>query len=251
MSWSPDGDHLAYFVRAEKSRTLIVQNILNEEDRGAHRHAHGRRSGVARHLSGRTPRRLRRAAGRHRRHLRRRSRDEGSHQRHQGRVRRLRRRPGRRTDKSIIYLARVSQNEKLFRLDLDTGRKTQITFGTHDDGAAKFLDADTLVFASTATDPTKPIDPEVARNGNIYNIWTLGLKTGELRQYTDAVGGNLYAVVVNDGGGPDQDRLRQLLQGQLRAAHARAPRADRQGGVGRLRRAAARSSRSRRRSATR
>ncbi len=40
----------------------------------------------------------------------------------------------------------------------------------------------------------------MARNGNIYNIWTLGLKTGELRQYTDAVGGNLYAVVVNDGG---------------------------------------------------
>ena len=57
-----------------------------------------------------------------------------------------------------------------------------------------------IVFASTATDPAKPIDPEVARNGNIYNIWTLGLKTGELRQYTDAVGGNLYAVVVNDGG---------------------------------------------------
>jgi hypothetical protein len=40
----------------------------------------------------------------------------------------------------------------------------------------------------------------VARNGNIYNIWTLGLKTGELRQYTDAAGGNLYAVAVNDGG---------------------------------------------------
>ena len=57
--------------------------------------------------------------------------------------------------KSLIYIARVSQNEKLFRLDLDTGRKTQLTFGTHDDGAAKFLDADTLVFASTATDPTQ------------------------------------------------------------------------------------------------
>ena len=40
----------------------------------------------------------------------------------------------------------------------------------------------------------------MARRGNIYNIWTLGLKTGELRQYTDTAGGNLYAVVVNDGG---------------------------------------------------
>ena len=32
-------------------------------------------------------------------------------------------------------MARISGNEKLFRLDVDTGRKTQLTFGTHDDGA--------------------------------------------------------------------------------------------------------------------
>src|SRR4030095_12547447 len=30
MSYSADGDRLAYFVRAEKSRTLIVQNILTQ-----------------------------------------------------------------------------------------------------------------------------------------------------------------------------------------------------------------------------
>ena len=54
---------------------------------------------------------------------------------------------------------------------------------------------DTLVFPSTATDPAQPIDPDVARNGQIYNIWTLNLKNGEL-QYTDAVGGNLYTVVL-------------------------------------------------------
>jgi YD repeat-containing protein len=29
----------------------------------------------------------------------------------------------------------------------------------------------------------------VSGNGNIYNLWTLSLKTGELRQYTDALGG--------------------------------------------------------------
>ena len=29
MSWSPKGDRLAYFVRTEKERTLIVQNVLN------------------------------------------------------------------------------------------------------------------------------------------------------------------------------------------------------------------------------
>ena len=65
--------------------------------------------------------------------------------------------------KSIVYIARVSGNEKLFRLDLDTSKKTQLTFGTHDETAAQFLDDDTLVFSSTATDPTQPIDPEVAQ----------------------------------------------------------------------------------------
>ena len=40
----------------------------------------------------------------------------------------------------IIYVARVSGNEKLFRLDLDSGKKTQLTFGTHDDAAARYLD---------------------------------------------------------------------------------------------------------------
>jgi hypothetical protein len=103
---------------------------------------------------------------------------------------------------SVIYIARISGNEKLFRLDIPSGRKTQLTFGTHDDGAAQWLDENTLVFASTATDPSQPIDPDVARNGKIYNTWTLNLKTGELKQYSDAVGGNLYNVVLRDGGGP-------------------------------------------------
>jgi hypothetical protein len=101
--------------------------------------------------------------------------------------------------RSLVYIARVSGNEKLFRVELDSGRKTQITFGTHDDATAQFVDADTLVFPSTATDPSQPIDPEVARNGNIYNIWTLNLKNGELRQFTDAVGGNMSAIVMRDG----------------------------------------------------
>ena len=56
--------------------------------------------------------------------------------------------------------------------------------------------ADTLVFSSTATDPAQPLDPEVAKNGNIYNIWTLNLKNGELRQFTDTLGGNLSTIVL-------------------------------------------------------
>jgi WD40 repeat protein len=99
----------------------------------------------------------------------------------------------------LVYLARISGNEKLFRLDLDTKKKTQLTFGTHDDSAARFLDQDTIVFSSTATDPNVALEAEVSRNGNIYNIWTLSLKNGELKQYTDALGGNLSPIVIKDG----------------------------------------------------
>ena len=28
MAWSPKGDRLAFFVRTEKERTLIIQNVL-------------------------------------------------------------------------------------------------------------------------------------------------------------------------------------------------------------------------------
>jgi hypothetical protein len=99
---------------------------------------------------------------------------------------------------SIVYLARVSGNEKLFRFDLVNKKRTQITFGTHDDTSARFLDADTIVFASTAVDPAQAIDPEVARNANIYNIWTLSLKTGELKQYTDSLGGNVAPIILRE-----------------------------------------------------
>ena len=101
--------------------------------------------------------------------------------------------------KFIVYLARISGNEKLFKLDLSTMKKTQLTFGTHDEAAAKFFDADTVIFPSTAMDPNKAIDPEIARNANVFNLWTLNLKSGELKQWTDALGGNFSPVVLKDG----------------------------------------------------
>ena len=200
LTWSTTGDRIAYFVRAEKSRTLVMQNVLTTdiEERYEMRTVDdpespdispdGRRVVFAalqggtgdifmldlttREVSNLTKDSFANAA------------------------------PTWAPDGSyFVYLARISGNEKLFRYDIASGTKTQLTFGTHDDGAAKFIDADTLVFASTATDPAQPIDPDVARNGNIYNVWTLSLKNGELKQYTDAVGGNLYTVVLKDGPG--------------------------------------------------
>ncbi len=197
MAWSPTGDRLAYFARTEKRKSLILQNVVNGriEDRvtmdvddpeSPSVHPNGRLVAFSA---------LRGAIG-----------DIYMVDLETEEITNLTKDdfadygPAFSPDGSfIVYIARVSGNEKLFRLDLDTGKKTQLTFGTHDEGAAKFLDNDTIVFSSTAVSPTEPIEPEVARNGNIYNIWTLGLKTGELRQYTDAVGGSLSPVPLPTG----------------------------------------------------
>ena len=75
-------------------------------------------------------------------------------------------------------MARVSGNEKLFRLDLAAKRKTQLTFGTHDDGGGAVPRRTTRSCSRRRRPiPSQPIEPEVARNGNIYNLWTLNLKT--------------------------------------------------------------------------
>jgi hypothetical protein len=198
MSWSPKGDRLAYFVRTEKERTLIVQNVLTrkievrvpmksvDEPESPTFSPDGRtvafsalRGGVGdiytvdlvtQDVVNLTTDDFN---------------DYGPTYSLDG--------------KYIIYNARISGNQKLFRIDLDTKKKTQVTFGTHDETSPQFIDDRTIVFSSTATDPTVPVEPEVARNGNIFNIWTLDLTTGELKQYTDALGGNLCPIVLREG----------------------------------------------------
>jgi len=197
MSWSPAGDRIAYFVRKEKRKDLILQNVLTGkiEQRFAIKTVDMPESpdispdGRSIAFAG-----LRNAVG-----------DIYVIDVKSGDIKNVTNDsfgdygPTWAPDgKSIVYLARVSGNDKLFRVDLATGKKTQLTFGTHDDGAAQFIDADTLVFPSTAVDPNQPISPDVAKNGNIYNVWTLNLKTNELKQYTDALGGNVSPVMLKD-----------------------------------------------------
>ena len=198
MSWSPKGDRLAYFVRTEKERALIVQNVLTRkvELRVPMRSVDEPES-PSFSPDGRmiTFSALRGSIG-----------DIYTVDLQTLEVVNLTTDdffdygPTYSPDGTfIIYNARVSGNQKLFRLDLASKRKTQITFGTHDEASAQFIDGHTIVFSSTATDPATPIDPEIARNSNIYNIWTLDLNTGELKQFTDALGGNISPIVLRDG----------------------------------------------------
>ena len=198
MAWSPKGDRLAYFVRTEKERALVVQNVLTREiEHRIPAKSVDEPESPAFSPDGRTVAfsALRNAIG-----------DiftinldtkAATNITEDGFADKA---PTYSPDgKSMIYAARVSGNEKLFKIDLETKKKTQITFGTQDETAAQFIDDHTIVFASTATDPAVPLEPEVAKNGNIYNIWTLDLTSGELRQYTDAVSGNWSPIVLNEG----------------------------------------------------
>jgi hypothetical protein len=103
--------------------------------------------------------------------------------------------------RTIVYSAHISGNDKLFQVDVATGQKKQLTFGTHDDIGATFLDDHTVVFTSTATDPNVTLSPEVARNSNIPNIWSIDLSNGQLKQYTDTATGNLSPVVLRQASG--------------------------------------------------
>jgi hypothetical protein len=200
MSWAPSGDRIAYFARTEKVSTLILQNVVTRKiDRRIELRTVDLPESPDISPDGKEVAfsALSSAIG-----------DIFIVNIESGEVRNLTNdqfgdySPTWSPDgKSLIYLARISGNDKLFKWDLATGAKTQLTFGTHDDGGAQFLDADTLVFPSTALDPNQPIDPEVARNGNIYNLWTLSLKTKELRQFTDTLTANVSPTVLRDDKG--------------------------------------------------
>ena len=123
-------------------------------------------------------------------------------------------------------MARVSGNEKLFRLDIDTGQQDadHVRHARRLGGAVPRRRTRSSS-PSTATDPSQPIDPDVARNGNIYNIWTLDLKNGELRQYTDALGGNTTPSSCDDGNEPPQIGFISYYKGdyELHALERREP----------------------------
>jgi hypothetical protein len=82
--------------------------------------------------------------------------------------------------KTVAYARRVSGNYKIYAFPLeDPGRKTQLTFGPFDDDTPIFSsDGNLVYYASTEDD-------------DIYNLRSLDLRTGAVKQYSDVLGGNL------------------------------------------------------------
>ena len=205
ISWSPQGDRIAYFVRRGKYKSLIIQNVLTkkierkidldtvDEPESPDFSPDGTKVVFSA---------LRRAVG-----------DIFEVDLTTEAVTNLTNDeysdfgPLYSADgNSILYTARVSGNNKWFRLDPADGTRTQLTFGTHDDAGGQIIDDRTLVFASTAVDPAQPLAPDVARDGEIFNIWTLDLENGELQQHTDTATGNVSPIIVR-GSDESEERI--------------------------------------------
>tara|TARA_B100001123_G_scaffold450900_1_gene624853 strand:- start:3639 stop:6770 length:3132 start_codon:yes stop_codon:yes gene_type:complete len=206
MSWSRDGDRLAYFVRKNKYKSLVIQNVVSREieeiielnmvdEPESPDFSHDGRTVVFSALDNSI-----------------------------GNIYKIdlnSKNVTKVTDDSladygpifspdgnyVVHLKRISGNNKLFRVQIDSGESTQLTFGTHDEGGAQFIDNRTLVFASTASDPSKPIDSGIARDGEIFNIWTLDIENGELKQFTDTATGNVNPISIASEDTTEPDRI--------------------------------------------
>ncbi len=82
--------------------------------------------------------------------------------------------------KTILYNRRINAYEKIFLLDYDDpAQKTQVTFGETTDVQPAFSrDGKRIYYASDAG------------SRDIFNIYSLDLETGEVKQYTDVMSGS-------------------------------------------------------------
>jgi hypothetical protein len=86
---------------------------------------------------------------------------------------------------TVVYTRRISGHDKVYVFPLaDPSKKTQLTFGTHDDDAPVFApDGKSLFYSSNEDD-------------DIFNLRNLDLRTGVIKQYTDTLGGTMAPAIL-------------------------------------------------------
>ena len=148
--------------------------------------------------------------------------DARGHQPHQRRLRRLRADLLARRQVHRLHRARQRQREAVPPRSRHRRRRRSSPSARTTN--ARRSSSTTTRWSSRRRRPTRP-SRSSRRSRRTATSTTSGrsnLKTGELRQYTDALGGNLSADRAERGDKAAADRVRQLLQGRVRAAHARA-----------------------------
>src|SRR6266571_2188836 len=139
LAWSPKGDRLAYFVRTEKERALVIQNVLTRriEERVAMKSVDepespafspdGQTMAFAALRGGISDIYFLNLASKEVTNLTDDAFADAA--------------PVFSPDgKYLIFSRRISGSQKLFRLDPDSKKQTQITFGTQDETSAQFID---------------------------------------------------------------------------------------------------------------
>ena len=200
MAWSPKGDRLAYFVRTEKERTLDHPERAHDEDRGAHPDEVGGRARVAGVLARRPDDRVRGAARRHRRHLHVGSRapkrsstsptttfaDCGADVLARRQVPHLHR-ARQRQPEAVPARSRRPRRRRRSPSARTTKRRRSSSTTTRS--------------CSRRPPPIRPCRsiPRWRRTATSTTSGRSTCTTGELRQYTDALGGNWSPVVLNEG----------------------------------------------------
>ena len=199
MSWSPKGDRLAYFVRTEKERSLIVQNVLTrkvevrvpmrtlDEPESPSFSPDGSKVAFSA-LKGGTG-------------------DIFTVDLQSQEIVNL------TTDDFFDYAPTYSPDGKFAHLQRARQRQSEAVpaRSRHEEEDADHLRHPRRgvgVLRRTITRSSSRRRPPIRRrrsirrwrrNGNIFNIWTLDLNTGELQQFTDALGGNTSPVVLHEG----------------------------------------------------
>jgi len=106
--------------------------------------------------------------------------------------------------KTVVYTRRISGHDKVYVFDLDNpAKKTQLTFGTFDDTTPTFSPDGKLIYYSSTEDD------------DIYNLRSLDLRTGVVKQFTDALGGNMAPAVL-PGKGPERVAFISYFKGEYR-----------------------------------
>ena len=238
MSWSPVGDRIAYFARKEKQKEVVLQNVLTRkiEKRFVIKSVDmaespdispdGKMAGV------------RRPAQRHRGHLHARPRERRHQERDQRRLRRLRSDVDARRQVGLVYLARVSGNDKLFRLDLATGKKTAAHL-RHARRRRRAVHGRRHAGVPVDGGGPEPADqPEVAAQRQHLQRVDAEPQDQRAEAVTRCARRQRVAGRPARRAARREDRLRHLLQGRVRHPHrAGAEGSAAHGGDGRLRRA--------------
>ena len=106
--------------------------------------------------------------------------------------------------KTVTYTRRISGHDKIYVMPLDNpAKKTQLTFGTFDDTAPTFSPDGKLIYYSSTEDD------------DIFNLRSLDLRTGIVRQFTDTLGGNMTPAVL-PGKGPEKVAFISYFKGEYR-----------------------------------